>query len=217
MLLTVIFPFETVQGEDDFQYWSRYQVKLLDTEHIDFVNFWEFRAFEDASDVGLWYTSQKLIFDYFKNLQFGLNYTYLENESASPRSGKVHSKYQHRLELEANPHWKWGDWLRIDNRNRVEFRWIQDKGSDNGRYRQRWQVSVPVKNIPKVQKIYANNEVFWLFETGKVNENRLIPLGVSFKVTEKSSLSLFYMIQSRKRGGNWTSNQILGTFLSFKF
>lgn len=213
--LSVLFPSATF-AEDDFQYWSRYALKVIDTKYFDYTNYWEFRVFEDASDIGLWYTSQKFSVDAHPYLSLGLNYTYLENEGVNKISKDDEFKYQHRLELEVNPHWQYKDWIKLKNRNRMEFRWIEDQGSDNGRYRQMWAVEVPIKNVPVLKSIYVNNELFFDLNKEKYNQNRLIPFGVTLSLPGKSSLQIFYMIQSVKKK-DWSSNQILGSQINISF
>lgn len=203
-------------AEDDFQYWSRYQIKLLDTQYFDFTHYNEFRLNDDASNLGLWLTSQKLELQPWKYLGFGLNYTYLETETANARRTQNEYKYHHRLELEATPNYDWRGRIKFKNRNRIEFRWIEDKGSDHGRFRHLWEVEIPVKKIPRVQAVYLNNEFFIDFNTREINENRVVPFGVTFHLYRKIALKTFYMIQSKK-ADTWESNQIFGTNLLIAF
>lgn len=195
---------------DDFQYWSRYSLKLFANDKVDFTNYWEMRSFDDASNLGLWYTSQKLQIHPFKYLSFGMNYTYLESEVSDAKKRTNEFKYQHRLELEASPHWNWDDHLKIKNRNRMEFRWIEGRGSDNGRFRHLWELYKPL-NAGWLKGIYSNNEIFVDFGRHQINENRLTPAGIALKFNQHAGLKIFYMIQSQKTGEDWKSNQILGT------
>ena len=200
-------------AEDDFQYWSWYDIKLIDTEYVDFINHSQLRFFDDSSDFSLWFTSQRLRFDFFKHLGFGLNHTYIENE-VNRTTSKKQFKYQHRLELEINPRWTLNNFLKIKNRNRFEFRWIEDRGSNNTRFRHRWHLEVPIKQVESIKSIYANNEFFVDFKSREINENRAVPLGISFTTSEKTGFSIFYMIQSKKGSKDWSSNQVLGTKIS---
>ncbi len=200
-----------LRAENDFQYWSRFQVKVIDTKYVDSINFWDLRFFDDSSNFGFWQTSQKIQVDLIRNLSLGVAYTYLDNEVANE------FKYQHRLELETNPYWSWKEWVNIRNCNRVEFRWIEDKGSDNGRFRQLLEFEVPIKNISPVQSLYFNNEIFIDFNQKELNENRVVPFGITFKVYKKTSFKVSYMIQSKKTAHDWLSNQVLGTHLLIAF
>ncbi|MCB9799624.1 MAG: DUF2490 domain-containing protein [Candidatus Omnitrophica bacterium] len=197
-------------AQDDFQYWSRYSIKLLSNELFDFTNYWEMRGFEDASSLGLWYTSQKLQIHPVKNLSFGINYTYLEFEAADAAQKTNEFKYQHRFELEATPHWALPGQFKIKNRNRMEFRWIEGRGSDNGRYRHLWELYRSL-DLGWLKGIYINNEFFVDFARHQIAENRVTPVGITLRFNQHAGLKVFYMIQSQKGGFDWKSNQILGT------
>ncbi len=205
-----------IQAEDDFQYWSQYSLKMIDTEKIDWSIYTEGRFYNDAKDVGLYLVSQKIKYDFFKHLSLGTNYTYLQFKTNNTVASRSEFKYQHRAELEINPHWSFGDVLKFDSRNRVEFRWIEDKGSYNTRSRHRLNFTFPIKNKRFLKGIYANSEFFYNIAENQYDENRSVPIGLNFKLNDKSSLKTFYMIQAKK-GTNWSSNQILGTLLSLKF
>ena len=66
VILTVAALFLFSRGiwaEDDFQYWQRLQLKVIDTKYFDYTTYGELRFAEDASDLHLWQTSQKFQFD----------------------------------------------------------------------------------------------------------------------------------------------------------
>lgn len=215
LLLFIFTP--PVFSEDDFQYWSQYSLKAIDTKYVDYVSYGELRFFiDDVSDFSYWQTTQRLIFDPFKYLSFGTNYTYLETLTKNSKMKQEEFKHHHRLELEVNPQYELKKWIhvKIKNRNRFEFRWIEDQGSDNGRFRHRWELEFPIQKVPRVKSIYVNNEFFVVFNRQELNENRVVPFGIIFKICSKAALSVFYMIQSKKGANDWSSNQIVGTHLS---
>ena len=150
-------------------------------------------------------------------MSLGINYTYLEEEVLDSKTKESDFKYHNRLELEVNPYFSVGPYVKVKNRNRMEFRWIEDKGSDNARFRQLWQIEVPIKGISIVNSIYANNELFYDFNREQFAQNRWIPAGVVFKIYKKNLLRIFYMIQSVKGRPDWSSNQILGTHVELAF
>ena len=138
VLILFVFFCGVCDAEDDFQYWSQYSVKIVDGEKIDLITFADLRIQEDASKLGLYLLSQRLKMDFWKNLSLGLNYTYLSSRNTKPGAVKDDYNWQHRLELEANPSWNIKDWLKLSVRNRYEFRWIENRGSYNDRFRHRW-------------------------------------------------------------------------------
>lgn len=220
ILLAAIFLFLTspLKAEDDFQYWSLYTAKIVDTEKIDFNIHGQARFFNDVKDFGLYFISPQLKLDFFENVSLQANYTYLQVKSNTGGNLGDDFKYHHRLELEANPRaWAVGKWLKISNRNRVEFRWIEDNGSDNTRFRHRLMFTFPLKKWAWLKDFYFNSEFFYNHSDGRFDENRTVPAGLTFKLNDKVDLGLFYMIQFQESRDNWKSNEILGTHLVMKF
>lgn len=203
-------------AEDDVQYWSQYSLKPLDTKYVDYVSYGELRLIDDVSDFSFWQTTQRLIFDLIPYLSLGTNYTFLEEQIINSKTKEKEFKYHHRFELEVNPYYEIKKWIhvKIKNRNRFEFRWIEDHGSDNGRFRQRWELEFPISKVPRVKSVYINNEFFVALNRQELNQNRAVPFGINFKICSKANLSVFYMIQSKKGAHDWSSNQIVGTHLS---
>ena len=211
-----LFAAKNVWAKDDFQYRQLLTVKMADTEKVAFSVFSQMRMNHDAQDINFFLVSPQLKFDVWKNLALGLNYTYVNLKGFNPAAGRDEFKIHHRCELEVDPHWTLGDWLQIQTRNRYEFRWIEDQGSDNPRIRHRTNLEFPLKNVLPVQSVYMNSEFFYDVNDHRYNENWTVPLGVKFKVNKKTSLSIFYMIQSRLTD-DWTTSQILGTNVFVKF
>ncbi|MBP9865276.1 MAG: DUF2490 domain-containing protein [Candidatus Omnitrophica bacterium] len=216
LVLSVFTCAETLRASDDFQSWNSMQLKVVDTKYVDYVTYGELRLTNDAGKLGFWQTTQKLQYDFFKYLGLATNYTYLESEVANAKQTRNEFKYHHRFELEANPRWSWKDRLNLRNRNRVEFRWIEGRGSDNTRWRTLGEVEVPLHKIPIVKSVYMSDELFIDFPRQTINETRIVPVGLTVGVIKGIDLKVYYMIQSQK-GNTWSSNQVLGTQLNLDF
>lgn len=215
MIFLLFFPAQSF-GEDDFQYRQFLTLKLIDTKKIDLVLFNQLQVNHDAHDVSFYLISPQLKFDFWKNVQLGLNYSYVNVKVFNSAAGRDEFRFHHRLELELNPHWDIGEHLKISMRNRQEFRWIENNGSDNYRFRHRTNLEFPLKNVLPLQSIYTYSEFFYDFADHRYNENWTVPFGFKFKINEKSSISLFYMIQSRLTD-TWVSNEIFGMNLIVGF
>ncbi len=219
LCLSILFPVLFASAgfaRDDFQYRSLYTFKLIDTKKFDFVLFNQFRMIHDADDINYYSISPQMKFDLWKNLSLGLNYTYLNLKVNNDTAGRSEYKFHHRVELEVNPHWTIRNWINVQLRNRYEFRWIEDQGAYNPRFRHRFNVEFPLKNVLPVLSVYANSEFFYDIGDHRFNENWTTPLGVKFKVTDNVSLSVFYLIQTRLTT-EWTTSQALGTNLFVSF
>lgn len=202
-----------VLAQDDFQTREILTLKFIDTKKIDFQIFNQFRTQNNAKDLNFYHINPQLKFDVWKNLALGLNYSYINLVIDDE------FKFHHRAELEANPHWDIGGespWLKIQTRNRYEFRWIEDQGSHNPRFRQRTNLEFPLKNTGRLQAIFFNSEFFYDINDHRYNENWTVPFGLKFKVHPKASLSVFYMVQSRL-SSHWATSQIIGSHVFVNF
>ena len=202
-------------ARDDFQTRELLTLKLIDTRKVDFALFNQLRMNHDAKDINFYLVSPQLKFDLWKNLGLGLNYSYVRVKSDRADGSHTEFRVHHRIEPEVNPHWDLGR-LKIQMRNRYEFRWIEDQGSDNPRLRQRTNFEFPLKNAGSVQSVYANYELFYDNNDHRFSERWIVPLGVKFKVNDRATVSVFYMIQS-KLSDTWNSNQVVGTHLIINF
>ena len=203
-------------ASDDFPYRSLYTFKIIDTSKIDFLLHAQARLKNNAKDLSFSLVSPQLRLDVHKNLTLGFNYTYL-NTTVTNSSAEEEFKFHHRLELEFNPHWNLTEYFKLNIRNRMEFRWIEDKGSDNPRFRSQWTVEFPIKNHEPLKAFYTNSEFFYDMSDHRYKENWTVPAGLKFKVNDKTTLSVFYMIQSLLGSDDWSSNQILGSHLFVSF
>lgn len=208
---------QTVSARDDVQYWSQIFLKPYKSEKVEFIIFTDSRFTRDAEKLGLYFISPRMIYHYSKNLDFGMNYTYLQSRNTASAAADDSYNRQHRAELEINPQWQPADWVKLKIRNRVEFRWIEKMGTDNTRYRQRWLLEFPLKNTRFLKSIYTSSELFYDFAADKYKENRTVPLGFNFKINDKMNAGLYYMIQSQKGANDWSSNQIIGSLISLEF
>ena len=204
-----------VQARDDFQYRQLLTLKLIDTKKIDLVIFNQVRFNQDAQNLNFYATGPQIKFDLWKNLQLGLNYTYLNLKTFDAAIGSDEFGFHHRLELEVNPRWDIGV-FKLTTRNRYEFRWIEDKGSDNPRFRHRTNIELPLKGVLPILSVYANSEFFYDINDHRYNENWTVPLGVKFKINDQANFSVFYMVTTRLTD-TWTGAQVLGTHVMINF
>lgn len=126
--------------------------------------------------------------------------------------------WQLRPELELNPHYELGPHLRIDWRNRMEWRWNERESLKQSRFRHRLQLgwALPPSFGPWT-RLFVSNEWLVNLDRGQWTENRVVPLGLTFKTGARSELDLFYMIVSTQPEETWRHESVLGTYLRVKF
>lgn len=204
-------------ASDDLQSWSLWTLETHRAGKFSVLTHGQVRIVDDVQDAGFFLISERLRYRFSERWDLGVSYTYLENEIEDRTKKTEEFKYQHRLEVEANPRWTLWNRLKVKNRNRLEFRWIEDKGSDNARLRHRWEFECAFPRAESPRSLYFNNEFFYDLSQREHNENRFVPFGVRFRVHPKTTLGFFYMIQWKKGPKDWSSNQVLGTEVNLAF
>ncbi|MCA9401146.1 MAG: DUF2490 domain-containing protein [Candidatus Omnitrophica bacterium] len=210
---------QKVQANDDFQYWSRYWADVGKMDKFSLGMYAEVRQQNDAKDTKLYLFSPKLKYALHKNLDLGLAYTYMQYRKNNTVASRSEYFFQHRCELEFNPKYTFENGIKVLSRNRIEFRWIEDAGSDNNRYRSMLQFEFPLDSVDFIKSVYINNEVFYTQSLHELTEHRTVPLGFNIPINDTFSTKLFYLIQSTHSSSSdqWTSDHVLGTQLNIKF
>ncbi len=145
------------------------------------------------------------------DLGLGLSMLRLENTAK-------HDRYdQLRPELEINPHYELQQ-VRLDWRNRMEWRENQGVPSTSNRTRHRLQVAWTLPQpLGPLTRIFASDECLMDLHLRRPTENRLIPLGLTFKLSNSVDLDLMYMIDSKRTKTAWKSESVLVTYLRVRF
>lgn len=206
-----------VEARDDFQYWQQMNIKAFKYKNFEFGAFAENRFVNDANKLSLYYISPRVVYHANKNLDLGLNYTYLQSRKTA--SSAIDDSYNltHRLEFEINPQWQMAQWLKLKLRNRLELRWIEDQEGDLSRYRQRWTFEVPIKHAGYLKTFYTSNELFYEIRKHNFTEDQIVPFGLGFKLNDHVGLNLYYMVVSVRGARDWYSSQVVGSMLNVSF
>jgi hypothetical protein len=125
---------------------------------------------------------------------------------------------QFRPELEINPHFDLTPHLSLELRNRMEWRWNEEESFTTHRLRHRLQLAWTLpRPLGPLTRVFASNE--WLTDLHRRpwTENRLIPLGLTFKTGRQAELDLFYMILSSRISATWDHESIIGSWLRVRF
>lgn len=169
----------------------------------------------DDDDRGL----LQLVSPRFKNqispwLEMGLGLSFLRLKDITTNDHEL----QVRPEIELNPHFDITPELRLDWRNRLEWRWNERESLKTSRFRQRLQFShVLPKAFSPWTRLFVSNE--WLIDLNRHQwtENRLVPLGMTFKTGRRSDLDLFYMQLSTKIQESWQHESMFVTYWKVRF
>lgn len=146
------------------------------------------------------------------DLGVGLSMLSIENTTTQVRYG------QFRPELEINPKFDLTRWLRLEWRNRVEWRWNEAATFTTHRTRHRLQLGWTLpRPLGPVARIFASNE--WLLDLhwGLWKENRVVPLGITIRLSAQADLDFFHMVVSSRAKAEWQHESVLGTYLRLRF
>ena len=132
---------------------------------------------------------------------------------------QTHDRFaQFRPELEFNPHFDLTRHLAIEFRNRMEWRWNEEQAFTTHRLRNRMQLSWSLpRPLGPLTRVFANNEWLRDLRHNQWNDNRLVPLGLTFKTGPSSDLDVFYMISSSHTDGEWHHESVIGTYVRVRF
>lgn len=168
---------------------------------------------EDGSYVQI--VSPRVKYQLLPWLQTGLGLSTLSIENPN-----THYRYwQERPEFELNPKFNLTRHLQFENRNRMEWRWNEHETFTTHRLRNRLQLTWTLPEpVGPLTRVFVSNE--WLFDLHRQNwtENRLVPLGLTFKLTANTDLDVFYMVDSlRPKKSPWDHESVVGTYLRVRF
>ncbi len=195
---------------DDFQTWQTVSLKWLDTQYMDLTTAVHTRIYDDSSDFSLWRVGQAVSTDPLPWLRAGVAYRYTESQNSDSDW-----RHQHRGEFQVTPHFNFSDRVSVSLRNRLELRWNEGAGDVNEVSRHRLQFSLATPAWRPLRSVYVSNEIFHNYDRGMISENRAVPVGLRFRLHEKATLRVFYMIRSVRGADEWRHDHVLGTGLAF--
>jgi hypothetical protein len=195
---------------DDFQSWQRFSLTAWHKGDWEMQLHEESRWNRDSSRLNEQLITPQILWQANEIWRFSVAYTYYRYHSGNGFDN------EHRLELEANPHWKLTDWVTLDLRNRLEVRFRDGPSNGPERTRHRIQYTFPLAHAGPLKSLYFNDEFFLDLDHKQLNQNRLTPLGLSFKLNDYAQLRLYYLVQSIRTHAEWDHAHVLGTQLQFQ-
>lgn len=198
---------------DDFQTWQWLTVRVWKTNNFRLLLYGDNRMADTSGRQKLFILGPRVRYRLNPNLTLGAGYLFLDAQNLTTGTWR----HEHRFDAAITPRFELSENTSLQFRNRLETRWRERADSVAYRSRHRLQLRRDARLGP-IEAIYCNNEFLIDYDQGRFNENRLIPAGVEFRVHQRSTISLFYMLQSvRRTTGQWDANHILGTHLKLQF
>lgn len=209
MLCFLCFAFASstaVLAQSDTQAWLAGSKNLLKNEKLSINFYFETRVREDLSQAYGYFFGPTVAYKIKPWLSLGGSVKMIHFKSGDQGFAKIR-----RPEIEFTFSQKLTQRLHYAHRNRYEY-FSREGRDDNVRLRSRITLSSPVR-YGAMTGLYFSNEFFYRSDRDEWERNRLIPIGVNFKINKKQKLKLFYMIEHVRRGS--IDNHCLGVFYLF--
>jgi hypothetical protein len=195
-------------AERDWEYWSRYSFEAPITKTISYLIKPEWRFKKDMSYRYLFKLEQAINFKIGKYLELAPYYVYQEAKSGGnvDRSDLVYFDATAKIPLEKL--------LNLKIIDRLRYQYNFDKELTVWRNSTRLTKSFKIKSFELLP--FIEDEIFYDTKLDKLNEN-WASAGISLVLNKHANASVAYLLDTKKRGNDWTYANVLVTSFSLKF
>ena len=197
-----------VFAERDWEYWSRYSFEAPITKRISYLIKPEWRIKDDMTDKYLFKLEQAVAFKIGKFLELAPYYVWQEAKTSGKvdRSDLVYFDTTAKIPLK--------NFFDIKIIDRLRYQYNFDKELTVFRNSSRLTKSFKIKSFEVSP--FIEDEIFYDTKLDKLNEN-WVSLGVSFTLNKNSNIGVSYLLDTKKKGNDWTYANVLVTSFSLKF
>jgi hypothetical protein len=194
-------------ASDDWQYWNLLVLKheFNDTVALDLGSLQKWQ--DDVSDLFLYSAFIIPTVKLTQNVSLGAGYWLERKEAGDSWTTENRVLFPLTVGWTVNPwqfHW----------RNQLEYRDLEDD-QDRWRIRERIMLKWPIQ-IGQLSVVpFASEEAFYDFAVEQMNQNRVI-VGLSVPWGKHMTWAVYYGNKA-DRDGDWSSVNVLGTEVAFKF
>jgi hypothetical protein len=195
-------------AERDWEYWSRYSFEAPLTKEISYLIKPEWRIKDDMTDKYLFKLEQAIAFKLNKYLELVPYYVWQESKSG----GKVDR----------------ADLAYFDTTAKIPLKELFDlKIIDRFRYQYNFDKELTVfRNSARLTRAFKigkyelspfiEDEIFYDTKLDKLNEN-WASIGVLLNLNKYANIGVSYLLDTKKKGNDWTYANVLVTSVSIKF
>jgi len=200
--------------DNDVRLWQTLGINFYEDADWRVTAHGQTRFFDEGKFLGAWLLFPTLEYKLHANLDIGA--TYLLEDIRSD-CGRDYDRL-HIFWLHASPHWKLNEDWQFKMRHVLGRRAIESQ-RDYWMSRHLFSINYKVEDAWRLVGLSANTELFYRYDDNRLFENRFIPVKATFKLNEKTKLSLFVMAQSRRYGrcSSWETGYVFGQSLSYKW
>ena len=186
------------------EYWGRCDLGVAVTDYLDVKAQTEFRYRESLDD------------NYHSYLDLGCNWTLCEWCVVGANLRTIRQASSTGWETEYRPHLNCvfkvsAVRLSLSDRSRLEYRILEER--EFFRYRNKFAIKSPKMTSLEIRPEVAV-EPFYDFDAGEINKNRVY-LGFGLRIVGELKAKLDYILEFRKKRGDWTDVDVFEFTLSY--
>ncbi|MGZ0657596.1 DUF2490 domain-containing protein [Coraliomargarita sp. W4R53] len=204
----------SAEFDNDARLWQTLSINAYEDDHWRVTAGAQTRLYDEGKFLGTWLLYPTVQYKAHPNLDLGASYLL---EDTRNEAGDDYTRL-HIFWLHASPHWQLNEKLKFSMRHLVGLREIESH-DDYWISRHRFGLDYKIEDCGRLVGIGASSEVFVRYDTDEIFENRFIPLKTTFKLSDRSKLSLCLMAQSKRGVGSssWETAYVFGQSISYKF
>jgi len=197
---------KSARAGNDWEYWNNYAIAGLIRDDLRFKVKTEFRYNDNAGN------------HYYSHYDVGLDWKIKDWFILGPYYRHVNEKKQRDWKVEYRPHlnatFRWELFgLAFSDRNRLEYRIREDRSFV--RYRNKLTANLRSFTQFKIQP-YVADELFYDFYADEFNKNRVYA-GFDLDLIKRLKAGVYYILECRRKKGNWTKANVIGVGLKYTF
>ena len=200
--------------DNDNRTWQTLGINFYENDNWRFKGAAQTRLFDDSKFLGVWLVAPTIEYKLNKNFDFGGTYLL---EDVRAEAGDDYTRL-HIFWLHMSPHWNLNEKTRFSMRHLAGYRAIESH--DNYWVsRHLFGLDRKLTDCGRLVGVGIDTEVFYNYDTDRICENRFRPIKLTFSLTERAKLQLYFMFQSKRFGDNksWDTAYIFGQSIGFKF
>lgn len=212
LTLLLVSLFCRLQSECYSEYWQKFFWTQWENDSFALGTYVKLETGNHFKNIRSMQFNEQLQWKTSKNFSLELHYAYLHNRSIVPNSSW---RWQHRLELEANPKFELPCNYQIETRNRLEIRKVKNEPKTLYRFRQKTMLVLPFENAGSLKSLSMYNEIFYNISTNRFTQERVCPCQLTLAISDKMELDIFLLVRFFTTDDIWQKSAVIGTQLTF--
>ncbi len=200
--------------DNDNRTWQTLGINFYEDDNWRIKGAAQTRLFDDSKFLGVWLLAPTVQYKLHPNLDIGGTYLL---EDVRAEAGDDYTRL-HILWLHLSPHWNLSEKTKFSMRHLAGYRAIESH--DNYWVsRHLFALDYKLEGCGRMVGVGIDTEVFYNYDTSRICENRFRPAKLTFKLTERAKLQLYFMLQSKRFGksSSWENAYVFGQSVGFTF